>query len=72
VVNVEIDSRPQFRLDEIRFSGATVFSAAELRAQFSLHRGDLFDVSELRKGLSSMTKLYGNNGFIDMTPEPEF
>ena len=39
-VNVDFDSWPQYRLDEIRFSGATVFEAAELRAQFSLHHGE--------------------------------
>jgi outer membrane protein assembly factor BamA len=71
VVNMEIDSGPQYRLDEIHFSGATVFSAAELRASFSLHHGNLFDVSELRKGMESMTTLYGRKGFIDMVPQVE-
>jgi len=71
VVNVEIDSGPQYRLDDIHFSGATVFTAAELTASFSLHHGDLFDVSELRKGMESMTRLYSQKGFIDMVPQPE-
>jgi len=72
VVNADVDSGPQYRLDEIHFSGATVFEAAELRAQFSLHHGDLFDVPVLRQGMTSMTRLYSGRGFIDMTPEPEF
>ena len=71
VVNVEIDSGPQYRLDEIHFSGATVFTAAELRASFSLHHEDLFDASEIRKGMESMTRLYNRKGFIDMVPQPE-
>lgn len=71
-VNLEIDSGPQYRLDEIGFSGATVFEAAELRAQFSLRHGDLFDVPVLRQGMTSLTRLYSGRGFIDMTPEPEF
>jgi outer membrane protein assembly factor BamA len=69
VVNVEIDSGPQYRLDEIHFSGATVFTAAELRASFSLHHEDLFDASEIRKGMESMTSLYGRKGFIDMVAQ---
>ena len=71
VVNVEIDSGRQYRLDEIHFSGETVFAAAELRASFSLHHGDLFDPSEIRKGMESMTRLYDAKGFIDMVPQPE-
>jgi Surface antigen variable number repeat len=71
VVTVEIDSGPQYRLDEIHFSGATVFTATELRASFSLHHGDLFDPSELRKGMESMARVYGQKGFIDMVPQPE-
>jgi outer membrane protein assembly factor BamA len=71
VVNVEIDGGPQYRLDEIHFSGGTVFAEAELRAQFSLHHVDLFDVSELRKGMDSMESLYSRKGFIDMVPRPE-
>lgn len=71
VVNVEIDSGPQYRLDEIHFSGETVFTAAELRASFSLHHEDLFDASELRKGMESITSLYGRKGFIGMVPQVE-
>jgi len=72
VVSIAIDSGPQYHFGEIRFSGPTVFSIAELRAQFSLRHGDLFNVSEFRKGLEAMTRLYSRKGFIDMTAEPEF
>jgi outer membrane translocation and assembly module TamA len=72
VIRVEIESGRQFRLGEIKFSGMTVFSVAELRTQFSLRHGDLFDVPELRKGMDSVARLYSSKGFIDMTPEPEF
>jgi len=70
VVKVEINSGPKYRLDEIHFSGGTVFAEAELRAQFSLHHGELFNASEIRDGLESMTTLYSRKGLIDMTPEP--
>jgi outer membrane protein assembly factor BamA len=38
-ITVEIDSGPQYRLDQITFSGATAFAIAELSEQFSLQRG---------------------------------
>jgi outer membrane protein assembly factor BamA len=71
IVRVEIDSGPQYRLDQLKFSGATVFTAKELREQFSLHQGDIFDVLEIRNGMDSLSRLYSRLGFIDMVPEPE-
>ena len=71
VVRIAIDSGPQYQIGEIRFSGSTVFSKEELRVQFSLHQGDLFNVSEFWRGLAAMTKLYSRKGFIDMVAEPD-
>ncbi len=72
VVNVGIDSGPQYRLGEIHFSGETVFATTELRAQFSLRAGDLFDVPKFRKGMESMARIYSGKGYIDLVTEPEF
>jgi outer membrane protein assembly factor BamA len=71
IVRVEVDSGPQYHLDQITFSGATVFGAKELRDQFSLHQGDLFDAPEIRNGMDSLSRLYQRLGYIDMVPEPE-
>lgn len=68
---IEIDSGPQYRLDQITFSGATVFAIAELREQFSLQHGDLFDVPELWKGMASIRRIYSAKGFIDMISKRE-
>jgi hypothetical protein len=58
-------------LDQITFSGATAFATAELREQFSLQHGDLFDVTELRNGMASITRIYKAKGFIDMISKRE-
>lgn len=70
-ITIEIDSGPQYRLDQITFSGATVFAIAELREQLSLQHGDLFDVQELWNGMASITRIYSAKGFIDMISKPE-
>ena len=70
-ITIEIDSGPQYRLDQITFSGATVFPIAELRKQFSLQDGDLFDVTKLRNGIGSITRIYRAKGFIDMISKRE-
>jgi len=71
VVSVKIESGPQYRLGELQVSGATVFPADQLRDQFLLHHGEVFDVPKIRQGLESIAKLYGNKGYIDATPEPD-
>jgi hypothetical protein len=52
-------------------TSATVFELKGLREQFSLHQGDLFDLSEIRNGLGSSSRLYRHVAFIAMVPEPE-
>jgi outer membrane protein assembly factor BamA len=58
-------------MGEIKFSGATAFSAGELRKQFAIQQEEVFDVSKIREGMESMTRLYDSKGFIDQVPEPE-
>ena len=71
VVSAEIESGPQYRLGELQVSGASVFPADEVRDQFLLHRGELFDVAKIRQGMESVGRLYGSKGYIDVTPEPD-
>lgn len=71
IVSVEIESGPQYRLGELRVSGVTVFPADQLRDQFLLRRGEPFDVAKIRQGLESIGRLYGSEGYIDATPEPD-
>jgi outer membrane protein assembly factor BamA len=70
-VAVEVESGAQYRLGEIQFSGATIFSDAELREQFALQRNETFDVTKVREGMDSMLRLYDSKGFIDQVPEPD-
>jgi outer membrane protein assembly factor BamA len=71
VVSAEIESGPQYRFGGLQVSGATVVPADELRDQFLLHRGELFDVAKIRQGLESIGRLYGSKGYIDATPEAD-
>src|ERR1700756_1954256 len=75
VLRVDIESGPQYRLGNLRFKnkqeGPFVFDEEVLRQQLNLNRGDLFDVSKVRKALESLTRLYGAKGYIDMVAEPE-
>ena len=75
-VTVRIDEGPRYRLGSIQFrpvadSEPLVFSPAELRQQFQLADASIFDVSKIRQGLDSLSRLYGSLGYIDFTAEPQ-
>jgi outer membrane protein assembly factor BamA len=44
----------------------------ELRLQFHLSEGEIFNVDELRKGIGRLSRIYGAQGFMDATVSPEF
>jgi outer membrane protein assembly factor BamA len=75
VLRVEVESGPKYRLGNIRFGSASdtplVFTDALLRQQIRLQEGEVFDVTKIRQGLESISKLYGSKGYIDATPAPD-
>jgi hypothetical protein len=66
-----------YRLGTVHFANAAdphsalAFPSAELRNLVPLARGDVFNVSKIRQGLEAITKLYGSNGYVDATIEPD-
>jgi outer membrane protein insertion porin family len=43
-----------------------------LKTAFPLKQGDIFAASKVRKAMEDYGKIYGEYGFIDFTPEPQF
>ena len=70
-VTVHVDDGVQYRLAEIRFTKAKEFPPAEMRKQFSLPNGDVFDIQRIREGMQALTRLYGTHGYIDFVASPE-
>jgi len=76
-LTVSAEPGDQYRLGEIEFKDADpdktlAYSAETLSALIPLKRGDLLNVDAIRKGLRDLTKLYGRDGYIDITAEPQF
>jgi len=75
-VTLHIEEGWQYQLGDVRFEPADpdqsslVFSVRELRLRVPMGRGELFNASKVRKGIQEITKLYRNNGYIDIVPEP--
>ncbi len=67
----QISEGLQYRLAEIQFVDARVFPASELRKQFPIQDGDIFSLIAIRKGLESLSRLYGSRGYINAAASPD-
>jgi beta-lactamase regulating signal transducer with metallopeptidase domain len=77
LVIIHLDEGEQYRTGEISIASndpdrALVITAEELRQQFHLRTGDLFNVEQLRNGFEGVKRLYDARGYVDETMVPMF
>jgi hypothetical protein len=74
-VAVSATPGPQYRAGNIRIESADStslkFSPEVLRGLIPLQGGELFSVERVRAGLEKLERVYGREGYVDMTAEPE-
>jgi outer membrane protein insertion porin family len=63
-----------YKLHAMNFQGVKLFRTPEvlMKPLFGMTTGDVFSTDKLRKGIENMRKLYGEFGYIDFVPEPNF
>lgn len=76
-ITIPIEEGPRYQMGVLKIVSADADKALSLKVDalrdiFPLKQGDILNVSKLRKALKDYTNLYGEYGFIDFTPEPEF
>ncbi|MFI5089544.1 MAG: POTRA domain-containing protein [Terriglobales bacterium] len=69
-VTVTVEEGLRYRLGEISFKGGTVFPADEMRRMFPMQAGEVFNTEKMREGIQNLRKLYGTQGYINLTPVP--
>src|SRR5271154_1720597 len=69
-VTVKVEPGPQYRLGEIRFENATVFSSNQLRQLIPMQEGDLFNATEFSKSIDALRNLYSTRGYVNMVLNP--
>jgi len=70
-ITISVEEDRQYRLQDISFTGVTAFAADDLRAQFPVNAGDIFNTDKIRMGLENLRKLYSAGGYINFTPVPD-
>jgi len=73
-ITLPVEEGRLYRLNKINFVGVKLFRTPEtlMRPLFNMGEGDPFSTTKLRKGLENLRKLYGEFGYIDFVPEPDF
>ncbi len=76
-ITVPIEEGDKYIMGTIRIASADPDKALSLKvdalkAAFPLKPGDVFSATKVRKAMEDYGKIYGQYGFIDFTPEPQF
>lgn len=69
-VAVDLSEGQRYKLSSITFNGERAFSGDQLRRQFDITDGDVFNAEKIRVGFDNIRRLYATQGFINFTPVP--
>jgi outer membrane protein assembly factor BamA len=65
VVTLAIHDGQQYRLKKITFTGNKQIATSQLRQQFEIEGGEIFDTDQIRQGLEQISYLY-SRGYINL------
>jgi outer membrane protein insertion porin family len=73
-IKLPVEEGRLYHLRQMNFQGVKLFRTPEvlMKPLFGMTTGDVFSTDKLRKGIENMRKLYGEFGYIDFVPEPNF
>jgi len=76
-ITIPIEEGERYKMGTLRIVSADPDKALSLKVEalkgaFPLKTGDIFSAAKIRKAMEEYTKIYGQFGFIDFTPEPGF
>ena len=69
-ITLKIEENDQYKIGDVKITGAKEFEPAVIRAVLGLVPGQVFNESLLRKGFDNLKKLYGSRGYVNFTPVP--
>lgn len=70
-VTVAVEEGQIYMLGSMKFSDATVFTPEELRRQFRIADGDIFDREKIAEGLEGLRHLYATKGYVNFSAVPQ-
>jgi outer membrane protein insertion porin family len=73
-ITIPVEEGRLYHLHSVNFVGVKAFKepSTVLLPLFGMRLGDTFSTEKLRKGLENLRNLYGQFGYYDFVPEPDF
>ena len=71
-LTIRVEENEQYRVGAINITGNEQFTEDQLTNFLGLRTGDVFNETQLREGFDQLTMLYGNFGYINFTPVPNY
>jgi outer membrane protein insertion porin family len=73
-ITIPVEEGRLYHLHSVNFVGVKAFKEPNtvLLPIFRMRLGDVFSTEKLRKGIEDMRNLYGQFGYYDFVPEPDF
>ena len=73
-LTITVEEGAKYTLNKVNFTGVKFFKTPEtlFRPIFGMGEGDVFSTQKLQKGMQQLRKVYGEFGFLDAVPEPDF
>jgi hypothetical protein len=69
-IRVAVEEGLRYQLGEIRFRSGTVFPGDRLREAVPIQTGEVVNTEKMREGIQNLRKLYGSQGYINLTLVP--
>lgn len=69
-IAIHVHPGSKYRLKELTFSGATIFSTDELQSAFHMKPNSVFETGSVRKGLEALQRAYAKKGHPNMIAVP--
>jgi hypothetical protein len=70
-VSIRVLPGPKYLLGSIQFQGNTAIPREQLRREFAVQTGGLFNATEIGRGLENIKNLYLSKGYINMGAIPK-
>lgn len=70
-VSVRVVAGDLYKLGELKITGASAFPADQLRKQFPVESGSLFNAAAVAKGLDQLKTLYQSHGYVNFGAIPK-
>ena len=71
-LTIRVEENEQYQVGDINITGNEQFTEDQLTTFLGLRTGDVFNETQLREGFDQLTTLYGNFGYINFTPVPNY